>query len=118
MSDELLDRLCPVCEQPVRNRRRGYVTCGHPRCIRTNRQQKKNAWRRDNRATEVRPDRTLADWTPPDVMAPDTKGVRAMVAAWDALDGRHQWERMTLVAEQTREPMRVVWATLKAQGRL
>ena len=58
-------RDCPYCERPF-YKAPTYNTCGHPICIRKNRNTRDSKRKYDNK-------HRLAQWDPPDIYAPDKK---------------------------------------------
>jgi hypothetical protein len=107
-------RECAVCSAPVGNKPPTYKTCGHPRCVRTHRARMQK--RRDSGV--VKSTRRLAQWTAPDIMAPDTRGRMRVVDAWDRLDGSPEWQRIPEAARMAGESVAVTISVLRAEGRL
>jgi len=107
-------RQCAVCGESIAHKSPTYKTCGHPRCVRAYRERSQR--RRD--AGRIKPTRVLADWTPPNIMAPDDRGRMRVIDAWDRTGGLPEWDRIAKTAALAGETVAVTLAVLRAEGRI
>lgn len=105
---------CAICAKPIPYKSGNYKTCGHPRCVRTYRAESK----RERERGAVKSTRRLAEWQPPDQMAPDTRGRINVTDAWDSFYGIPESQRVYETARRAGESVAVTISVLRAAGRL
>jgi hypothetical protein len=108
------DRRCCICDEPIRRGHARQVTCGHPRCVRTNRAAKSVAARKrapkpapmttaEREAMQARPDYAVR-WK-------ITNMVRLMLDA--GLSEAAAIDRVATVGKWTRAEVLSTWRAAK-----